>query len=148
MNGAQLPHNRVMNRAFAEKGRDDVVMIEVFPISDGELLQLTFESKNSDWRQGVWLKTDDYLVVNDVRCPSASIWQETAPSQVRIECHTQAGCLHLYNIWDKGAGRSSQMWTSGMLVEELPSGRRYRCNDIGFESGFDKLVFRIERVDR
>jgi hypothetical protein len=33
-----------------------------------------------------------------------------------------------------------------MRVEELERARRYRCNDIGFDTAFDKLVFRIERV--
>jgi hypothetical protein len=33
-----------------------------------------------------------------------------------------------------------------MLVDELPSGRRYRCNDFGFDTAFDKLVFRVERA--
>jgi hypothetical protein len=35
--------------------------------------------------------------------------------------------------------------SSGMLIEEMPSGRRYRCNGIGFDTHFDKLVFRIEK---
>jgi hypothetical protein len=25
-------------------------------------------------------------------------------------------------------------------------GRRYRCNDIGFDTNFDKLVFRIQKL--
>ena len=142
-----LPVERVMNAAFVEKkGRTDVVKIEVFPIHDGELLKLTFESVQSPWRHGVWLKADEPLIVNKERCPSVELWQDTAPREVLIECHTRNGWLHLYNIWDKGSGQASQLWSSGMLVEELPNGRRYRCNDIGFDTTFEKLVFRVERV--
>ena len=145
MSNAQLPNKRVMNSAFKDKGREDVVMIEAYPIQDGERIKLTFEGMNSSWRQGVWLKSDKHLVVNQQECPSVQLWQDTVPNQVLIECRTQDGCLHLYNIWDKGNGRESQSWTSGMLIEEIPNGRRYRCSDIGFDTNFDKLIFRIER---
>lgn len=144
VSAGQLPPFRVMNSAFAERAREDVVKIDVFPVEDGDLLRLTFDSVSSPWRQGVWLKTDGYLVVNEQQCEGAVLWQDTAPSEVLIECHTENGVMHLYNIWDAGRGRASQSWSSGMLVETLPNGRRYRCNDIGFETDFSKLVFRIE----
>jgi len=141
-----LPREPDYNDAFAERGRPDVVLIDVFPVTDNEVLKLVFESVNSSWRQGVWLATDEYVVINQIRCPSADLWYDTAPTEVLIECHTKENVLWLYNIWDNGDGRDSQAWSSGMLVEELPNGRRYRCNDIGFETNFDKLVFRIERI--
>lgn len=148
MSKAKLPIKQLRSTAFEEKGRNDVVKIDVFPIQDGDRLSLTFESVNSPWRQGAWLKTDGHLVIDQQKSPSVQLWQDTAPSEVLIECHTKNGCLHLYNIWDKGNGRESQSWTAGMLVEELPTGRRYRCNDIGFDTTFEKLVFRVERVPR
>lgn len=144
----ELPSERVLNSAFKDKGRADVVKIDVFPVSDGDLLALTFESKESPWRQGVWLMTDTFLVVNHQQCQSVQLWQDSAPKQVLIECHTHGGRLHLYNIWDRGRGSESQSWTSGMLVEETSSGRRYHCNDIGFETNFTKLVFRVEWVPK
>jgi hypothetical protein len=89
------------------------------------------------------MTTDRGLLVNDQKCGSVELWTDTAPTQVEIECKTSDGLLHLYNIWDKGRGRESQSNTSGMLVEETAT-KRYRCNDIGFETKFDKLVFTIE----
>jgi hypothetical protein len=142
----KLPGEKTMNNAFMEKGLRNVVMIDVFEINDGDLLTLTFESTNSPWRQGIWLKTNEHLLINQVQCPSAQIWQDTAPKEVFIECHTSDKRLQLYNIWDRGNGQESQSWTSGMLVEELPNGRRYHCNDIGFDTDFAKLIFRIERL--
>jgi hypothetical protein len=146
MSTFELSGERVLSNAFKDIGRGDVVKIEAFSIHDGESLRLTFESVNSPWRQGVWMKTDSYVVVNGQRCPSIELWQGVAPNEIVIECHTYNGCLQLYNIWDKGNGRDSQSWTAGMLVDELPNGRRYRCNDIGFDTHFDKLIFRIERA--
>ena len=147
MSNFQFPDQRLMNSEFKKRGREDVVMIDAFPIRDGDLLKLSFESINSPRQQGVWLKTDDGLVVNQQQSPSIQLWQHSAPQEVLIECHTRTGCLLLYNIWDAGHGPESQSFTSGMLVEELPSGRRYRCNDFGFDPSFDRLVFRLRALD-
>jgi hypothetical protein len=148
MTKTDLPNKRVFSNAFKEKGRTDVVKIEVFPVRNGDQLILTFESKESPCRQGVWLKSDGSLTVNKMQSPSLQIWEDTAPRQVLLNCHTTDGRIHLYNIWDRGGGYESQTWTSGMLVEEIANGRRYRCNDIGLETNFNKLVFRLERVAR
>jgi len=135
-----------MNSAFADRGRRDVVMIDALPITDGEPLRLVFESRKSTWRQGVWLMTDQHLHVNDQDCPSVDLWEDSAPQEIQMICNTKNGKLLLYNIWDDGSGRESQSWSSGMLIEELPNGRRYRCNDFGFDTDFDKLVFCIVRM--
>jgi hypothetical protein len=119
-------------------------MIDVFPVREGEQLHIVFENSNSQYVQGIFLKTDMGLVVNEQLCPSAQLWQDTAPDTVLVECHTRNGLLYLYNTWRDGSRRGSQSWSSGMLVEDLPKGRRYRCNDFGIETNFDKLVFRVE----
>lgn len=146
MSKFELPIERIMSDAFKERGQSNIVMIDVFPIRDGDMLKLVFEDVRSPWRQGVWLKTDRGLLINHELCGSALIWYDTAPREVLIECRTENRCLHLYNVWDRGEGSDSQAWSSGMLVEELPHGRRYRCNDIGFDTKFDKLIFRIEKL--
>jgi len=138
---------RIYNRAFSERGLAQVVMWEVMAIANQEIITIIFESKNSTWRQGVWLMTDKGLLLNQQLYPSVVLWAETAPLEVSCECYTESGLLHVYNVWDSGRGlkMESQNWSSGMLVENLANGRRYRCNDIGFETQFDKLVFRIEK---
>ena len=146
----ELPDEPVFNSEFAQRGRPGVVVIDVFPVQDGETLRLTFESKDSPWRQGVWLESagqNGYVVVNSQRVPSVDLWQDSAPTEVLFECHSEKGVVHLYNIWEKRRRRSSQSWSSGMLVDELPTGRRYQCSDIGFETDFRRLVFRLERAD-
>jgi hypothetical protein len=146
MSNVDLPVDKVLNRAFQERGRDEVVKIDVFPIKDGELIKLKFEGKTSPWRQGVWVRTDRGVVINHQLCVSAQLWNDTADKEILIECRTENGRLHLYNIWDRGRGSESQSWSSGMLIQELTNGRRYRCNDIGFETDFSKLVFTVEKV--
>jgi len=56
------------------------------------------------------------------------------------------GLLSFYNIWDDGDGRESQAHTSGMIVEQKNKVLIYHCNDYGFETDFNKLVFSIEKL--
>jgi len=137
---------RLYNSAF--KNRDNVIKWDIFPVRDGERLKLIFETKNSEWRQGVWLMCDQGITISGRYAKSIFLWYDTSPKEVEFICHTKNGLLSVYNIWDRGFGPNSLGYSSGMLVEELPNGRRYRCNDIGFETNFDKLVFRIERIDK
>ena len=61
---------------------------------------------------------------------------------------TQDGLLRLNNIWDVGDWRKrrSGSATSGMVKEAGDDGATvYRCNDIGLQPRFDKLVFAIRR---
>ena len=133
---------RIYNTAFPS--RDDVILWDVFPVIDGSEINLVFESKNPEWMQGVWLMCDGGIVINNRESESIEIWFDHSPQEVTFTCNTDNGLLSIYNIWDRGLGSNSQSHSSGMLVENVLNGRRYFCNDIGFETEFDKLVFRIE----
>ena len=139
-----LPTQRIMSKAFLERGRTDVVKWELLPIPRTCRHNLVFENWTKTHKHGVWLRTDGELIVNGTSSPSMNLWADETRQTVDIDVPTSSGLLHLYNIWDFGQRSESQSWSSGMLVEELPDGRRYRCNDIGFETEFDSLVFRIE----
>jgi hypothetical protein len=136
---------RLYNTAFSD--RDDVIRWDILPVRDGEKLKLIFESKNSDWEQGARLATDLGITGEGWAGKGVRLWYNHSPHELTFTCHTQDGLLSVYNIWDRGKGPESQKHSSGMLVEELPDGRRYRCNDIGFATEFDKLVFRIKRLE-
>jgi len=136
---------RVYSKAFPDFDRE-VVAVDIFSVHDQEKIILTFEAKNSAWRQGVRLSCDDGLAVNRRHGASMLIWCEAIPQQVPIQCFTTNGLLVVYNIWDRGRGMDSMAHTSGMLLEDVAHGRRYRCNDIGLETDFNKLIFRIERI--
>ena len=133
---------RIYNTAFSN--RDDVILWDIFPINDGSELKLVFESKNSVWNQGVWLMCDRGIIIDDLESVSVEIWFDQSPKEVSFVCKTDNGLLSIYNIWDRGLGSNSQSHSSGMLIENVSNGRRYSCNDIGFETEFDKLVFRVE----
>jgi len=141
---------RIYNSAFRERGRDDVVKWDIFPIVDGELIRVIIEDTNSSWRQGIRLQTDKGIIVNNQMSGVIVLWTDTLPTEVVICCKTENGCLSIYNVWDshRGLNIESQKLSSGMLIEQYENGRRYFCNDIGFDTNFDKLIFRIERVGR
>lgn len=137
-------NERTFNSVFNEHGIPDVVKWDAFLNVNG-IVKLTFESSSSKWRQGVWLRADSGLLVKGIQCPSVDLWIDTAPHEV-LCCGKVGEMITVYNIWERENRRSSLSHSSGMLVEEIPNGRRYRCNDIGFTTGFDKIVFRLEHM--
>jgi hypothetical protein len=67
---------------------------------------------------------------------------------------SKEGTLFVFNVWDyrphevvepPGSVASHQNF-AGMLVEELPNGNRYRCNEGRDDDDYDDLVFRIVRT--
>lgn len=143
----ELPLQRVINRRFEERGISGVVRIEAFSLQEEGKLRLVFESTNSSREQGIWMTTQGALIIEgNSYTTSIELWEQTAPKEVIIGYRSTSRCLLLYNSWQKDGRRSSQGISSGMLIEEIPNGRRYRCNDLGFETDFDKLIFRIEHV--
>ncbi|GJI98215.1 hypothetical protein RugamoR57_49330 [Duganella caerulea] len=137
------PTEKIINSAFLKNGRSDVVKWEALPIPEACSLKLIFENWDKSKRHGVWVGVEGELVVNGFNSASMEIWSDSAPETVLIEVKKSNGIIHLYNIWDSGKGKQSQSYTSGMLIEEIVNGRRYRCNDIGFEEKFDHLTFQI-----
>jgi hypothetical protein len=137
---------RIFSKAFAGRGIESIVKWEVVEVTDGERVRIVFEAVQSDWRQGVfWLKCDGGIEIDGMLSPSVTLWSDNSPAEIVCTCRTNDGKLHLYNVWDEGQGMRSQSYTSGMRVEVLENGGRYRCNDIGVDATFDRLVFRLER---
>lgn len=145
--GFSFPDVAIVSEPFQEKGQTNVIKWDVYPIAEECLLRLVFQDWKNTARHSVWLAVEGDLVVNGYASPNLDIWTDTAPQEVIIQVRSSTGRLHVYKIWDSDEyGRQSQSYSSGMLVEQLANGRRYRCSDIGFETEFDDLVFRIEIV--
>ena len=123
-----------------------IQMVDRLTVVDGQQLKLTFESMDADWRQGVCLTTDGGFVVNNKIVKKATVvWFDSAPREVLLKVHTKKGECQVKNVWDTGDG-VMHSWHNGaaMLVEEIASGRRYKCNDGQPDDDFDDLIFRIE----
>lgn len=146
MSIAILPTHPVLNNAFADNFRGEVVLIDAISVSPGDEFVLEFEEKASPWRQGVWLGVDGAMEIAGREGPSMQIWEDSAPEMMKIRILKARGPLHLYNIWDRGRGVNSQSHTSGMIIEELGKSRRYRCQAINVEPTFGDLTFRMDKT--
>lgn len=144
----KLPSEPVLNRELSTEVGKPVVKFEVLPVRPGETLQVTFKGQSGDWRQGIWMGVDGELEIAGVRADQVKIWTDTAPATFEVKVQrADDGLLRLYNIWDSGRGRrrESQSATSGMLKEQTEGTTTYRCNDIGRQPKFDKLIFKLKR---
>ena len=61
---------RIYNKAFASRGREDVILWDVQKVENGQLIKVTFISKNSPYHQGIRLATDKGIEVNGQIYPS------------------------------------------------------------------------------
>ena len=140
-------NEKIYNKSFT--GRDDIVMWDVIEIAKEQQLKIKFISKNSKNRQGIRLAIDigeGFIDINGIKNKGMEIWEDTAPNEFVCTCFSDSGLLSVYNIWDKGKGRQSQLLTSGMIIEKSKNLFTYHCNDYGFETKFDKLIFSVEKL--
>jgi len=130
-----------------------LVMADDFPLDGCRRLRLVFESCNGEWRQGVYMRIlhkKSNFIVKGQRIPGKNgtvMWEDTAPQTVEFEADTDSAAVEVRNVWDVGDG-VMHSWHNGaaMIVEDLPDGRRYRCNDGEADDDLDDIVFRLERL--
>jgi hypothetical protein len=122
-----------------------VVKWDVIDIAGAEKITVVFESISSSSRQGIWLRCDEGIEIDGTVYPQVALWSGTAPAKAELIGHTKKGRLHIYDVWDQGDGRESQPWRSGLKVDALGDGYRYRRTDAGPEVNFDALVFKLAR---
>ncbi|MDX1961851.1 MAG: hypothetical protein SFX18_01780 [Pirellulales bacterium] len=124
-----------------------VNLFDRLQVNDGQEIKVIFESVHSNWRQGIHLSTDGTFEVNKQTAAEIVLWQDTSPREVVLKVHSQKGECLVMNIWDTGNGLLQRGHNgAAMIVEELPNGRRYQCNDGFADDDFDDIVFRLERV--
>ena len=122
-------------------------LVDEFPLDNSSRLRLTVEHIDSEWKQGLVLRTKGSFLVNNQKVPkSIVLWEDTAPAVIEIEVQSPDDHIKINNVWDHGDG-VVQAWHHGaaMIVDEIPNGRRYRCNDGHPDDNFTDIVFRLER---
>ncbi|TWT40064.1 hypothetical protein [Botrimarina hoheduenensis] len=127
-----------------------LVMGDDFPTEGTIRLRLVFEACNGEWRQGVCLKVlgEGIFSANGHESPYFTFWQDTAPPVVEFEVVGDVSDIDVKNVWDVGDGvMDSGHNGAAMIVEEIPNGRRYRCNDGYADDDFDDIIFHIERLE-
>lgn len=120
----------------------------------GVALDLVHRGQNGKWRRGASPTHDGEFVVNGQVCSGRKgifFWQEDVPGSVEFEVRGDPDGVDVFNVWEgqNHLGKrfmDSRRHGAAMMVEELPNGRRYRCNDGEPDEDFDDIVFRLERV--
>ncbi len=117
-------------------------------LTNNSMLKLIFEKTNSNWRQGIILKTKGYFEINSLRIKGGTVlWYDTAPMIVEFKAISKDGFFRVKNIWDKGDGViDSGHNGAAMYSEDIPNGKRYYCNDGYPDDDFDDLIFTLERL--
>lgn len=134
--------------------RADAVWQHGVPARDGEIFRLVLESANSDWQQLVTLETDRTLSVDGkVYRRGVMVDYKSNLQEKVITVRTREGMLWVWNAWRHRRSGTAGPWYleslsnhSGMIVETLPDGFRYSCNEGRDDDDYDDLVFRIERI--
>jgi len=128
-----------------------LVMSDLFPTDGSAAIRLTFEECGGEWRQGVALKCNGRFRFAGETLDGKSgvvFWRDTAPDVVDLAVEAGDGAVRVYNVWDVGDGVTHARHNgAAMMVDPLPGGRRYRCNDGFADDDFNDLVFRLERVE-
>ena len=144
----KIGKNRIYSQDHA--GREDVVLWDVLRIENEQWIKVEFISKNSPYLQGVRLAIDvgeGYLDSGGEFAKDMRFWENTAPKKFYVKCVSTEGLLSVYNIWNKRNMAESQMYGSGMLIEQDGNKTIYRCHDVSMENvSFDKIVFSIEKI--
>ena len=125
-------------------------MSDMFPTNATTSLRLIFETCNGKWRQGVALKSDgDFTISGETFSGKTGLvfWYDTAPEVVEFGVRAGVSEVRVYNVWDVGDGVVHARHNgAAMIVEDVPNGRRYLCNDGEADEDFDDVIFRMERV--
>jgi hypothetical protein len=148
---SKIGKERFYSPEWTERGRTDVIFWDVQPIAKQQLVKVTFISRNSPHLQGVRFGIDygkGGIEVDGCFYPRdyVAMWGDNAGKEVVCKCITNKGFLSIYNeYYVKGENQySAQSYGCGMILEERDSLLIYHCNDYGFETNFDKLVFSLE----
>jgi hypothetical protein len=155
--------NYDFNRLFVEnkggpityKGQS-LVLSDKVTASFGEIFTVTIESTQSRFPQGVGIS--EGVEVFGQRTKKAVVWEYfSVPPQDRIRvrsrlpfsfeviCRNKQGFLHFYNMAEV-EGRARWEYAAAMIVDDIPTGRRYRCNDWQPNDDFHDVIFRVERL--
>lgn len=130
-------------------------LADKFPVSNKDVLTITFEKSKSDCRQGVCIDITghceiDGKVFKQGKGVMTALWADTADNPTQIKVFTKSDCVWIKNIWESAGNENKKFVDSGhngaaMIVQEIENGRRYQCNDGTPDEDFDDIVFTVKK---
>ncbi len=129
------------------KGRR-LCLVDMIPLSEcAHRFRLTMEQSNSEWRQGVFLRSQKPIEINGrALSGKVCVWHDTSPI-VEFALPQNSVELGVNNVWDTGDG-ATDYWVAGaaMYVESISGGKRYYCNDGHMNDDLNDLIFTLEEI--
>ena len=117
-------------------------------IPENKEYQITFESTNSNWEQGIFIRCDGtHFQINSQieKLNTFWLWESENPKTniVRI-LKKGKGELKVWNIWRINKGPMSYGHNGAALyTTDLANGKRFFCNDGHPDDDFDDIIFTI-----
>jgi hypothetical protein len=145
-----LPIASTKSEYFANLGQDGILRWCVLNIGTHAEFRLTVEKVTPLRAQGIWLHSGGVIEVKgkvEAASSQKALMFYDAPHEVTFSCETSDGLLRLYNLWEVNGQPRSLMRMSGMDVENIPGGYRYRCTDTGPDPDFERFIFTLVRID-
>jgi hypothetical protein len=154
------------NRLFAEGKGGPIIykgqtlhLMDKIPAKLGETFVVTIESTASKYPQGVGIS--EGVGVFDEHVKQAVVWEffsvppkerrhtrSRLPFSFEVICKNKSGFLAFYNMAEVDGRQQWWYYGCAMIAEDIPDGRRYRCNDWQPNDDFNDIVFRVERKVR
>lgn len=132
-----------------------VILIDKFPVTNGDILVCAIEKTNSDCRQGFYIDITghcemDGKVFKIGKGIKMLFWSDTTPKQIKLKVFTKIDFVRVQNIWEQTSylGTKSldySRYGAAMIVEEIENGRRYKCNDWHPDDNFEDIIFTIQK---
>lgn len=140
--------NKSEGQPFIYNNREVKMSDKISMPSNTLRLKITFISTNSEWKQGIVMKTKGLFefVVDGENIPNGIVlWEDTAPKEVGLVIKSKSKILFIYNVWDTGDGTMHYGHNGGALFVEQTNGISiYHCNDGHPDDDFNDLVFKVE----
>lgn len=109
------------------------------------VLNVSFISTDSKWKQGIVLQTKGEFDINGQKLSTKIIlWENTAPKELELFVNSKDKVLLIYNVWETQDG-ITHYWHNGaaMHVTENNEVRTYNCNDGYDDDDLNDIVFKI-----
>ncbi|MDB2614403.1 hypothetical protein N9Y92_04540 [Chlamydiales bacterium] len=156
-----------MSRVIQYKDKE-LFLEDFFPVKDGDVLSVSIESTNSEFKQGLYVNITGHCEIDGNKHKKGKgirslYWEDTCPKESLIKVFTKKGFVKIANIWEsttkyllndennkpfwkENKSLDYGHWGSAMIVEPIEGGRRYRCNDRHPDEDFDDIIFTVKNL--
>ncbi|MDX8430216.1 MAG: hypothetical protein SNF33_00165 (plasmid) [Candidatus Algichlamydia australiensis] len=130
-----------------------------FAIENGESLVICIESTNSKNTQGVAVDITGSCMFNGREWNQGKgvfmvFWEKSEvydPKNIELKICSTKGSVKIRNIWESTDHRGSSFvdygrYGSAMILEEIPGGKKYSCNDWTPDENFDDIIFTVKKM--